>query len=183
MGQRRAKCETSHLTKCVETIHGALVLESTFIYTICMKCEICGNEYQLRNQHGGRKKTRPTCQSNHCDNLWTYRQRIGYYQKRGRKRYWFEKETMYDVLRKRNQKAKQKQRFGVSREDFIKQRGGKCQNCGSEKFLRIHHIDNQGRRAQNLGQKPNNDPKNLMVVCQSCHLGHHRWGWELKMKT
>ncbi len=154
------------------------MFDDTFIYTICMKCEICGKEYE----HTPRKKNKH-CGSNSCSAKWNYRLKTDWYLKRARTRYWIDKETRYSVLRKINLKAKHIQRFGVEREVFIKQRGGKCQNCGSKKSLRIHHIDNQGRKAQSLGQKPNNDPSNLMLVCQRCHNLHHIYGQELKMKT
>lgn len=159
------------------------MFDFTFTYTIYMKCEICGKEYELRNQHGGRKKTTRHCGSNSCSAKWNYRLKPNWYTARARKQYWVEKETSYEKLRKRNYKAKSRQRFGVlNREEFIRQIG-ECQNCGeTQKRLLIHHIDNQGRKVQNSGLKPNNNPDNLMVLCYKCHTSHHRYGLKLKMK-
>jgi hypothetical protein len=150
-----------------------------------MKCDICGIDYELRNKHGGGPKIRKTCGSNSCQAKWQYRLKTDWFRARARKQYWNEKKSDYEKLRKRNYKAKSRQRFGVeSRKEFIKQRGSSCQNCGdSTKRLLIHHIDNQGRKVQNFGEKPNNLPENLMVLCYACHTRHHRYGLELKMKT
>jgi len=149
-----------------------------------MKCEICGKEYELQNKHGGHPKVRKVCGSNSCSAKWQYRLKTDWFLERARNQYWNEKQNNYERLHKRNVKAKTRQRFGVDdRLDFIKQLGGKCQNCGSEKGLVIHHIDNQGRKVQNLGQKPNNELSNLRVICHSCHTLHHVYGKELKLKT
>jgi 5-methylcytosine-specific restriction endonuclease McrA len=148
-----------------------------------MKCVICGDDYPLKNKHGGRKKVRPVCSKYHCNNLWTYRARLEHYRKRGLLQYWHEKKHLYSHLRAKNQKAKARQRFGFSsREEFIRSRGGCCENCGGTNWLIIHHIDNRGRKVQNRGEKPNNDPNNLMVLCNGCHTRYHRWGHPLKMK-
>jgi len=145
-----------------------------------MICEICKKGFTKQRK----TKKRPVCSSNSCNAKWQYKLQPDWFRARARKQYWFEKENAYERMHRRNTKAKTRQRFGIdSREDFIKQRGGKCQNCGNKNSLVIHHIDQKGRNVQNLGQQPNNDISNLMVVCKSCHTGFHRWGWELKMKT
>lgn len=148
-----------------------------------MKCAVCSKKIVHNNKHSGRKRTRPICSKMSCANAWTYRQRKEYYAQKHRDKYWMLKETKYKYLRSINSKAKSVQRYGVEdRGAFIRSRGAKCQNCDSEKHLRIHHIDNRGRKAELFGEKPNNADANLMIVCQRCHLGHHRYGWELKMK-
>jgi 5-methylcytosine-specific restriction endonuclease McrA len=43
----------------------------------------------------------------------------------------------------------------------------RCQICGSNKNLIVHHID---------GNRANNKISNLVVLCQSCHLKIHRGG-------
>ena len=48
----------------------------------------------------------------------------------------------------------------------IEARGGKCEDCGARsgysfKVLTVHHIDYD---------PANNDPANLVVLCQGCHL-------------
>lgn len=44
-----------------------------------------------------------------------------------------------------------------------------CQKCGSSYDLCVHH---------KISMKPNdkryNDPSNLIVLCRSCHMAHHR---------
>lgn len=45
----------------------------------------------------------------------------------------------------------------------------KCENCGSEYDLTIHHIDHRGRNFINKGLTPNNTSNNLQVLCRSCH--------------
>lgn len=45
----------------------------------------------------------------------------------------------------------------------------KCQYCGEENDLTIHHLDHKGRNYANKGLKPNNDIDNLIVLCRKCH--------------
>lgn len=40
-----------------------------------------------------------------------------------------------------------------------------CEKCGSTKSIDVHHID---------GDRNNNTPGNLMVLCRSCHMKEHR---------
>lgn len=47
--------------------------------------------------------------------------------------------------------------------------GKKCELCESINNLCIHHKDNNGRNALNKKLRPNNNPDNLIVLCQSCH--------------
>ncbi len=145
----------------------------------CEKCVICGDGF-VKSSH----KKRPVCNKTTCQNKWTYRLRLGYYLEKHRAKYWVLKKEKHEYLRAINQKAKTRQRFGVdNRNEFIQSRGGLCQNCGSDRFLRIHHIDNNGRKAEMVGKKPNNSPQNLVVLCQGCHVSHHRHGMKLKLKT
>ena len=67
-------------------------------------------------------------------------------------------------------------RFGSieNRESCIKRAGFKCEKCfmarneHRDKFgcdLNVDHIDGNGR----FSASPNNDPDNLMCLCQKCH--------------
>ena len=49
--------------------------------------------------------------------------------------------------------------------DALKSDSKKCQRCGEEENLHVHHIDHDSR---------NNLLENLVVLCQSCHIGYHR---------
>lgn len=61
--------------------------------------------------------------------------------------------------------------LGTCRQRAIKLRGAKCEVCagdGTTSRLEIHHKDENPR---------NNDPANLMTLCQRCHAAHH---WNVK---
>lgn len=51
-----------------------------------------------------------------------------------------------------------------------------CKICGIKEKLQIHHKDgNNGR----MNKKLNNNPENLIVLCNRCHPTIHGW-WGLK---
>lgn len=83
-------------------------------------------------------------------------------------------------IRANNVKAKAMQRFGTrDRNEIIKRFHGLCAFCGGvDKRMCIHHLDNKGRNLKN----PNNDQKNLVTCCHSCHARIHFWGEQLRMK-
>jgi 5-methylcytosine-specific restriction endonuclease McrA len=57
----------------------------------------------------------------------------------------------------------------------------KCSQCGEINDLTIHHLDNKGTNFSNLGLKKlmNNDIKNLVLLCRSCHGRIHAYQkWE-----
>ena len=90
-------------------------------------------------------------------------------------------EANYEKVRKINKLAVNKRRFGIDRNKLITE-DSICSNCGMTQeehldryslSLNIHHIDGNGRHAEKNGMKPNNDPKNLQLLCQSCHTKEH----------
>jgi len=45
----------------------------------------------------------------------------------------------------------------------------KCYQCGNKNDLVIHHLDNRGQNYVNRGLEPNDNEKNLVLICRSCH--------------
>lgn len=106
-----------------------------------------------------------------------------YLQEESRKRYWTWKRERYNHLRDINRKAVARKRYGVDdRKAFINSCGGKCEDCGSIYSLAIHHLDNNGRKAEIEGRTPNNNADNLVVLCAKCHIDHHIRGVALHLK-
>lgn len=64
-------------------------------------------------------------------------------------------------------------RFGVPREEIMKDR---CELCGSTHLLSIHHKDGLGRNVDN----PNNSRNNLQTLCNNCHIALHVQKWAKK---
>jgi hypothetical protein len=57
----------------------------------------------------------------------------------------------------------------------------KCEVCGSEYDLTIHHLDGNGRHNAEKGLPMNNDKNNLAVLCRRCHGSlHSREYWKNK---
>lgn len=52
----------------------------------------------------------------------------------------------------------------LTKNNYRKMRKDKCELCGSDINLCVHHID---------GDRNNNDIKNLLTVCKKCHQQHH----------
>jgi 5-methylcytosine-specific restriction endonuclease McrA len=46
-----------------------------------------------------------------------------------------------------------------------RQAEGRCQYCGSEHLVTVHHLD---------GNTRNHAPENLAVLCEPCHVFVHR---------
>jgi len=59
-------------------------------------------------------------------------------------------------------------KFSGKKYDILKRDEYKCQMCGSERQLIIHHLDETG----NL-DNPNNADDNLITLCRSCHAKLH----------
>ena len=49
----------------------------------------------------------------------------------------------------------------------------KCEKCGEENDLTIHHKDGKGRHNQERGLAVNNTSENLIVLCRKCHGSIH----------
>lgn len=149
-----------------------------------MICEICGESYVLKNKHGGHPKKRPTCGKQRCQNRWTWLAKHDENKQKKLNAYRKNMLTRPEYVRAINRKANARRRYGVDdRESLLKKHNGVCENCGIKKSrLVIHHIDNNGRRAEMLGEKANNDPQNIMLVCDSCHVSHHVYNKELKKR-
>ena len=113
-------------------------------------------------------------------------------RERDKRYYWANRERFLEYERKRkkenpelvkanNRRAVSKRRFGLNRDEIITD-SSYCLGCGISQVeqmelygcsLNIHHIDGCGRRSMRLGQKPNNNPNNLELLCSSCHTRKH----------
>lgn len=58
-------------------------------------------------------------------------------------------------------------RTPATRRRVLERDGHRCVLCGSDGNLRVHHL----RRVADGGS---NDDKNLVTLCDDCHLEHHR---------
>ncbi len=147
-----------------------------------MKCKICGVESDLLNKNTGKPKVRPICGTRKCNNKWTWEAKKEEYRKKKLAAYYIYKKEKVGYVEEINRKAKAKQRYGVQNRKAFINTVGMCENCGEKKKLLIHHIDNKGRRAEKDGEKVNNNPSNLMVLCPSCHVKHHIKGMKLERR-
>ncbi len=67
---------------------------------------------------------------------------------------------------------REQQFFDGKRQAILHRDNFTCVACGreeEEKNLTVHHRDGQGRSVDD----PNNDEKNLVTLCRSCHLKEH----------
>lgn len=65
----------------------------------------------------------------------------------------------------------EKQRFGDTRANILKEKGAKCAMCGSTKDLVIDHISGGGRHDTERGllrSGKTHNKKNMRVLCRSC---------------
>ena len=72
-----------------------------------------------------------------------------------------------------------KNRFGGMREIILGRDKYECRGCASENMLIIHHKDGTGETSLKKIRKDeieiNNDIKNLITLCSSCHTKLHFW--------
>lgn len=63
--------------------------------------------------------------------------------------------------------------FGGNYIATLERDGYKCVKCGSNAKLHVHHIDCSGRFKKTNSEICNNDIKNLLTLCNSCHQTLH----------
>jgi len=82
-----------------------------------------------------------------------------------------------DKINKYKKKWSNSTRFGGKREMVIERDGFKCAWCGMSRHahkikwkcdLHVDHMDGLGRAVSK--EERNNDPKNLITLCRSCHM-------------
>jgi thymidine kinase len=137
--------------------------------------KVCYNAYMNCNKCGLQKDFKNVCRpcKSKADKIWRKNNKekvANYFKKR-----WQEPER-----RLANKLYKERNRFGIDAEDYVKDKS--CHDCGitnkhyksiKGRRLDINHIDDNGRRALRLGDNPNNNFENFMVVCRSCHVSWH----------
>ena len=68
-----------------------------------------------------------------------------------------------------NVKSKDDVRFGGNKEKALMRDGYACVVCKNTKDIGVHHVDESGS-----SDKPNNEISNLITLCRSCHIKHHK---------
>lgn len=68
-----------------------------------------------------------------------------------------------------------KDRFGGMKQIILDRDGNKCCGCGSTHRISVHHKDGTGDHEHKKNIKINNDIKNLITLCGSCHSKLHWW--------
>jgi 5-methylcytosine-specific restriction endonuclease McrA len=71
---------------------------------------------------------------------------------------------------KKNKKDRESQNFDGKRVAVLKRDSYKCQECGSNDNLVVHHKDGKGRGIKHK----NNALVNLTSLCKACHANVHR---------
>jgi len=150
------------------------------------QCEFCGIKFQSIR--------RKTC-SNTCKGKLQYQKRKKYCQQWWKKyylkhkkelnrksRFWYHnnKTQALQINKKATLKYKNKTRFDGKRQEILEAHNNKCDFCEKIKKLHIHHIDGQSYWNS---KKANNDIKNLMVLCSSCHKKLHWFLVRMKRKS
>jgi len=74
----------------------------------------------------------------------------------------------------RHKRQKLANRWGGNHKAALERDGRKCQICGSDKKLNVHHMDGTGEN-----ENPNHQLDNLATLCHTCHIGVHRIGWKV----
>jgi hypothetical protein len=81
-----------------------------------------------------------------------------------------------DALRAKGRKASAKHRdkvfFDGNRAAVFARDDGRCRRCGTDERLHVHHLD--GRGSLMPREDRNNDIRNLVLLCVSCHARTHR---------
>lgn len=62
--------------------------------------------------------------------------------------------------------------YGGQRQRVIARDGGRCRRCGTSETLHVHHLDGTGWTTP--AEHKNNEARNLVTLCASCHARTHR---------
>ncbi len=139
----------------------------------CTSCGLQKEEEEFSGQRSKYKNTGTCLDCKRKSGIISQRKHI-----EERKKYWKERYSKNrERVRKVNRLSVSKNRFGIDRDELIAD-DTQCERCGRTQVenleltgvsLNIHHKDDRGRRAQRLGEEPNNDPSNFEILCSSCH--------------
>lgn len=94
----------------------------------------------------------------------------------------FDKKYFTKIRKKRDKNFKD--RYGIGRRtisiyglklalEVYDRAKRKCELCGNENDLTIHHKDNKGRHYNEKKLPMNNRSKNLQILCRKCHGSIH----------
>ncbi len=135
-------------------------------------CIICEKKFVL-----GKFNPRQKCCSQKCNRRNTYirnkKQENNYAKK------WYQEHRESEIeknceYRKLNKELfnwyHNKERFNGLRDIIISRDKNKCRACKMSDKISVHHKDNSGGSG-----KINNDIKNLIALCASCHTILHHW--------
>jgi hypothetical protein len=164
-------------------------------------CEVCKKEFHPRKKNS-RTCSKKCCDSRynilHKEDAKIYRlknkeifkkKRSEHYQKNIEKeralcKKWYDahKESEKEKNREYRKQNKElfdwyhdKDRFGGIKTEVLKRDNNRCRACGSIHRISVHHKDVTGDHKHTKIIKTNNDIKNLITLCGSCHTRLHRW--------
>ena len=109
-------------------------------------CRTCGNEF-VPQKYGGKRQVHcsPECRQ----------------------------ESAHRAAQIRNPhhraKNNQRRKFDGNWQRAMERDGYRCQSCGTDKKLLVHHRDGSGERSQS----PNHELDNLVTLCHKCHVAVH----------
>src|SRR3990172_4380554 len=141
------------------------------------KCTKCQEEKPFSNfSYNKRGKDKLTSWCKKCKVEWN-KNSVNYhqYQKKNREKiYKKKKQRRIEIRTQYGLGAVTISRYGFKIALFVYDKADrKCEQCGDENDLTIHHLNGEGRHYQEKGGKPDNDIKNLVVWCRSCHGSFH----------
>lgn len=137
------------------------------------KCLNCGN-YFLPSKYNPHKK----CCCKKCGRAYYYKQNAEREKENCKK--WYSENRESEIEKNKQYREQRKElfvwyhnrdRFNGLREKILNRDNNSCLACGSNKKLAVHHIDGTNYIKGNA----NNDEKNLMTLCSSCHSRLHQW--------
>ena len=143
------------------------------MYKQCSKCKEIKHIDQFNNRKSTKDGKNTVCKTCKAKTNKEYREKNK--EKLAKQHYDYWRNNPKAKIQ--NKKAKEKNRFGFNATEFVKEKC--CEVCGItnkehlikyKERLHIDHKDNQGRRNQRLGLKPNNNLENLQILCRSCHV-------------